>query len=367
MENNMDALQELLQRTETIQKINALQEQASREIFSWPALSAKDRLKRGIRKYLLRQAVPPADRYSWPNGLLAGGLSQVQKVTRDNASAETLKKYFDRWLKKELPLYYVDNTVNGMALLDLYETGGEEKYLEAASRIAAFLKEHKKDAQENLPYRRKDADLIYADTVGMVSPFLCRYGVLRNDPSMIRLGVMQIIHFLDHGMDEKTGLPYHGFNSVTGIKYGCVGWGRAVGWLMCGIAESLMYLPEQTPQFPFMQGRLQRLARAAMDYQRQDGSFAWLLPAAEGPADTSATAMIACALLFGIRRGCLEEDFAEQVKAAAEFLLSCMKNGKVEQCSAECAAFAEYPQRYGSYPWGDGPALKLFAALEEVE
>ena len=104
-----------------------------------------------------------------------------------------------------------------------------------------------------------------------------------------------------------------------------------------------------------------------MDYQRQDGSFAWLLPAAEGPADTSATAMIACALLFGIRRGCLEEDFAEQVKAAAEFLLSCMKNGKVEQCSAECAAFAEYPQRYGSYPWGDGPALKLFAALEEVE
>ena len=151
MENNMDALQELLQRTETIQKINALQEQASREIFSWPVLSAKDRLKRGIRKYLLRQAVPPADRYSWPNGLLAGGLSQVQKVMRDNASAETLKKYFDRWLKKELPLYYVDNTVNGMALLDLYETGGEEKYLEAASRIAAFLKEHKKDAQENLP------------------------------------------------------------------------------------------------------------------------------------------------------------------------------------------------------------------------
>ena len=55
------------------------------------------------------------------------------------------------------------------------------------------------------------------------------------------------------------------------------------------------------------------------------------------------------------------------MKAAAEFLLSCMKNGKVEQCSAECMAFAEYPQRYGSYPWGNGPALKLFAALEEVE
>ena len=126
MENNMELLQELLQRTETIQKINALQEQASREILSWPALSGKDRLKRGIRKYLLRQAVPPADRYSWPNGLLAGGLSQVQKVLRDNGSAEILKKYFDRWIRKGMPLYYVDNTVNGMALLDLYETTGRK-------------------------------------------------------------------------------------------------------------------------------------------------------------------------------------------------------------------------------------------------
>lgn len=91
MENCMDELQELLQRTETIQKINALQEHAAVEIFSWPAYSGKDRLKRGIRKYLLRQAVPPMDRYSWPNALLAGGLSQVQKVTRDSRSSETLK------------------------------------------------------------------------------------------------------------------------------------------------------------------------------------------------------------------------------------------------------------------------------------
>ena len=362
----MEQLQELLQRTETIQKINALQEHAEKEIFSWPELSGKEKLKRGIRKHLLRQAVPPIDRFSWPNALLAGGLSQIQKGTRDSRSAETLKKYFDRWIRKGTPLFYVDNAANGMPLLDLYESTGEGKYLEAASHIAAFLKEHKKDEDGNLPYRRKDADHIYADTVGMTAPFLCRYGTLKKEGALVKLGVMQIVHFLDHGMDERSGLPYHGFDSRTGVKYGCVGWGRAAGWLMGGIAESLAYLPEQTPQFPFMQGHLQRLARAVAACQRQDGSFSWLLPAAEGPADTSATAMIACALLYGIRRGCLEEDWAERVRAAAEFLLSSMKNGRVEQCSAECLAFAQYPQRYGSYPWGDGPALKLFGMLEEI-
>ena len=61
-----------------------------------------------------------------------------------------------------------------------------------------------------------------------------------------------------------------------------------------------------------------------------------------------------------------EDILKEQVRAAAEFLLSCVKNGRVEQCSAECEGFAQYPQRYGSYPWGDGMTLKLFGMMEEV-
>ncbi len=327
----MEGLQELLQRTETIQKINALQEQAARTLFNWPALTGKDRLKRAVRKYALGQQIPPYDRYSWPNALLAAGLSQIQKGVRDSKNEEILSRYFDR-----------------------------------ASKIAAFLKEYKKDEQGNLLYRIRDEADIYADTVGMVSPFLCRYGLLTGESAFVKMGVVQIVHFLDGGMDAASDLPYHGFHSRTGVKYGCVGWGRAVGWLMMGIAESLAILPETTPQFPFMQGYLQRLTRAVSDFQRKDGSFSWLLPASEGPADTSATAMIACAMLAGVRRGCLEEDWTQQIGKAAEFLLSCVKNGRVEQCSAECEGFAQYPQRYGSYPWGDGMTLKLFGMMEEV-
>ncbi len=72
----MDELQELLQRTETIQKINALQEHAAVEIFSWPAYSGKDRLKRGIRKYLLTDRPCllwtdiPGPTPCWPEGFL---------------------------------------------------------------------------------------------------------------------------------------------------------------------------------------------------------------------------------------------------------------------------------------------------------
>ena len=362
----MEGLQELLQRTETIQKINALQEQAGRLLFSWPALTGKDRMKRAVRRYLLRRELPPVDHYSWPNALLAAGLSQMQRSVRDNRSEEVLIRYYDRWIKKGMPLYYVDNVTNGTILLDLYENTGEKKYLEAGGKLASFLKEHRKDERGDLLYRIRDEADIYADTVGMVSPFLCRYGISRGESIFVKMGVMQIVHFLDGGMDEKSGLPYHGFNSRTGVKYGCVGWGRAVGWLMLGMAESLSVLPEKTPQFLFIQGHLQNMVRRIVDFQRPDGSFSWLLPAFDGPADTSATAMIACAMLAAIRRGCLEEDWTQQIGMAAEFLLSCVKNGRVDQCSAECSGFAEYPQRYGSYPWGDGMTLKLFGMMEEV-
>ena len=55
----MDKLQELLQRTETIQKINALQEHAAVEIFSWPAYSGKDRLKREVSAQTGRASCGP--------------------------------------------------------------------------------------------------------------------------------------------------------------------------------------------------------------------------------------------------------------------------------------------------------------------
>ena len=120
----------------------------------------------------------------------------------------------------------------------------------------------------------RDISHIYADGIGMICPFLCRYGILKGEESLVKLGVVQIVHFLDHAMDEATGLPYHGYDSASGVKYGCVGWGRAVGWLMGGIAESLEQLPANTPQVPFMQDHFRALALAAIARQRQDGSFA---------------------------------------------------------------------------------------------
>ncbi|MFR6330050.1 MAG: hypothetical protein ACLUOI_15245 [Eisenbergiella sp.] len=107
------------------------------------------------------------------------------------------------------------------------------------------------------------------------------------------LGVAQMVHFLEGGMDELSGFPYHGFNSDTGMKYGIIGWGRAVGWLTSGMSESPLISGKHRSSV--YQGTFQRTAEETVKYQRKDGSFAWQPQALEGPADTSATATLLCA------------------------------------------------------------------------
>ena len=120
-------------------------------------------------------------------------------------------------------------------------------------------------------------------------------------------------------------------------------------------------------------------------YQKGNGAFAWQLGAMEGPEDSSATAMIAYAVLMWMRQeggdsdnnssknissncssNCCEgldkrtsdwEDAKDLVDRAAKYLAGCEKDGKIHHCLAECMGFAEYPQVYGAYPWSLGPGL----------
>ena len=44
---------------------------------------------------------------------------------------------------------------------------------------------------------------------------------------------------------ETSGLPYHGYDLKTKVKYGIIGWGRAVGWLLLAMADSYEYLEKE--------------------------------------------------------------------------------------------------------------------------
>jgi hypothetical protein len=70
--------------------------------------------------------------------------------------------------------------------------------------------------------------------------------------------------------------------------------------------------------------------------------------------------MICVALQQGIEQGILIQDKYRQAFADGKSAIErSVKDGRVYQCSGECLDFAQYPQKYGAYPWSLGPALEV--------
>lgn len=358
-------------------ELKHMMENAEEQLFLYPDLSAFEKGKRMLKKALLHQKIAPIDRYSWPNAMLAEGLLAAFTATGDRQALLEVCAYLERWGKKEYRIHTADNIMNGSLALWIEglmdpglmleearpKAGGLQQTCEQArERCADWLRKAPKTTGGLLAYRNWHPDWLFADTIGMICPFLCRYGARMKDEALLDLGIAQLEGFLERGMDPDTGLPYHGYDEKTGEKYSIVGWGRACGWLLKGLSGSLPWLIGRPAAFRRLLDAYRRLTRSVLSYQRPDGGFSWQLPAREGHRDTSAEGMIGAALAFGLRMGYDQEKGTAEEAMQRLFLAmqTSLENGDITDCLGECRGFGEYPQSYRAYPWGLGSALSFF-------
>lgn len=372
-------------------------ENACTELMAYGVPDRKMQLKRFVKKYMLGRKAAPKDMIFWPTGLLAEGLWHCRtelalqcgkgwkKESFDVELAQgqvrqiesVLEAYFDRWRKKGMPLYFLDDLVAGETFLEQYLSRSADKeqaswqqdtrtrqYREAVDKMASFAMEYAKDETGSLLYRAKQRNgYVFADMLGLVCPFLYRYGMAFDRQECMELALKQIANFLAYGMDGESGLPYHGYDMAEGCKYGIIGWGRAVGWTLRGMSGCFLsdYGRERL-RTPFV-----RLMDTVLAYQRSDGAFSWQLQALEGPLDTSVTGMICAALKEGIELKILVGDnYRQALGRGKDSLARSIHEGKVYDCSGECEGFAQYPQRYGAYPWALGLALMILDDMTET-
>ncbi|MBP3476257.1 MAG: glycoside hydrolase family 88 protein [Lachnospiraceae bacterium] len=395
----------------------ALIETACKDLLTCGVWDGKTRLKRGIKKYILRRETTVEDLIFWPAGLLAQGLWKCRMELREtrkdwkpetgqkawfvqetakcreqgmenstgqqeakrltDSIEEALTAYFTRWQKKGMPLYYLDDLLTGETILAALEEKwkpengtdsglpGQESFVgftkkqcaAALDKLSSYAQNYPQNETGSFPYRANQKNgYVFVDGIGLACPFLYRYGMTFEKQEYMELAVRQIVNFLAYGMDTATGLPYHGYDVTDGCKYGIIGWGRAVGWLLRGMTACV--------QSEYGRERLMEpytdLIDTVLAYQRRDGYFAWQLQAMDGPADTSATGMVCAALKQGIELGILTEDqYRQALQTGASAIERAVKDGRVYRCSGECLDFAQYPQRYGAYPWALGPALEV--------
>ena len=366
----------------------AMLDNACDDLLTYGMWDAKLKLKNFIKKYLLRQKTAPEDMIFWPTGLLASALwynRSSATVAMQSKIDITLAGYFDRWEKKKTPIFYLDDLLAGETFLAIYEQYINDKttdnqasienaqnylskcniiniqneiiYKNAIDKLAEYALTYETDETGSFPYRAaQGTGHIYVDSIGLACPFLYEYGNFYKKNEYMELALKQIANFFAYGIDTATGLPYHGYDIATGTKYGIIGWGRAVGWLLRGMTGCMTtdYGKERLHEVYIL------LTDSVIKWQRKDGSFSWQLQALEGPADTSATGMICASLSEGIKMKLLQgECYEHALELGRRAILKSIKNGRVYDCSGECEGFAQYPQRYGAYPWSLAPALML--------
>ena len=240
--------------------------------------------------------------------------------------------------------------------------------LHEGERFADILRKLPADAEGSLIYNpASGGDDIFADGCGMVSFFFSLLAACKGQDrsSYLSFAASQLTAFLQHGMDKRSGLPYHGYSLKKGAKQGIPGWSRAAGWLLMGYTEYLIAckkmngrqsLPDEKLFLPYFQ-----LLQSILNCQREDGALSWILCSSEGAVDTSGLSMLCYAIGRAEGEGLLAECptlLPQQIFSLRHSLLPYIReDGLVTGSLSACEDFAVHRQIYGSYPWGQGAAL----------
>ncbi|MBQ7678859.1 MAG: glycoside hydrolase family 88 protein [Butyrivibrio sp.] len=330
---------------------------------------------KALAKQLVGRGGAERDPMFWPAGLLMLGLSAVSGTAPSQAQSEMIDEalcaHFDWWLTRDHGLLrHIDDVLAGTALMELTKRlsarGQQEtvaRFHTAVSRIGRYCLEAPRDALGAIIYHPVRGDhKIFADGVGQTALFLSRYSqycLLRSDAEEAararELAQAQLHLFRRFGMDARSGLPYHAYeyreaaDQADGL--GIIGWGRAVGWLMMGLAAYFISDDGTDQELRRWYEELQACVRS---YVRRNGLFSWALPCMAGPTDTSASGMIHWAM------ACAGGDAASLAQARQTIEAQFLDNrGHVLGALSACEDIGVHRQVYGAYPWGQGAYLLL--------
>jgi len=350
-----------------INVFNEIRQNTRNQLSTYPISNVKQFTNVYIKNFINDRKKANIDRFFWPNGLLAISLEWSHFISKDIQDFYSLIVYYDKWIQTDTLIQNLDHVINGYSLIYVYQLTKANKYKQAIKKITNYLFSYPKDINGSLPYRNNSPNDIYIESIGMICPFLCRYGKLFKDQSATQLAINQIANFIQNGFDGNTFLPYHGYNIKENIKLGIIGWGRAVGWLLIGMVDSLEYIDPSHPQYDYLCKSLNRIVNITVKYQMKDGHYAWQLTALEGHIDTSATSMISYAIKRGVILGILNKAYLYNSNLGLLSLQGSIMKGVVTNSSPECIGFSMYPQDYGAFPWSQGPTTALTALFLEEE
>ncbi len=219
----------------------------------------------------------------------------------------------------------LDSILLGRQLLLLYRVTDDEQYYKAAKLLREQLAQQPKTASGGFWHKKIYPNQMWLDGLYMAEPFYAEYAAEFEEPQDFAEITRQFVLIDEHARDAKTGLLYHGWdeskeqfwaNKQTGDSANL--WGRAMGWYMMALVDTLPWYPEHDPGRAQLLEILQRTAAAVAKVQDPQSGVWWQVldkPGAKGNyLEASASCMFTYALAKGVRLGYLPRAYEKNAE-----------------------------------------------------
>jgi unsaturated rhamnogalacturonyl hydrolase len=167
----------------------------------------------------------------------------------------------------------------------------------------------------------------------MGQPFYAQYAKTFREPAAFDDIARQFLLVTRHTRDPRTGLMYHAWDaahaqpwadSLTGLSKNF--WGRAMGWYMVGVVETLDHFPQGHPDRQAIVATLRGAAEAVARVQDPLTGLWWDVLDQPNRAgnylEASASSMFVYALAKGARLGYLDAGYRRVAERGFDGLLS---------------------------------------------
>ena len=301
---------------------------------------------------------------SWQEAALLLGLNEYKSATRNKELDNSINAFVASKLDSNgnwiVPPTEVDSVILGYALLKL-DGFDYTKYRPAFDFLYEMIL-NLKGSDGTIAYRKHTSDYRYVDTIGFISPFLVRYGLLFNQPEAIALGINQIRVFNSYGMLANHFIPCHTYNIKTNLPVGLFGWGRGLGWYAIGLIDSWSELPDGHPEKDEVTQMVIAFAKMALSFQNDNGSWNWLITNRQSQFDSSATATLAWFFAKSKAISSIANE-SEQAKVKALNYLKQVtrRDGVVDFSQGDTKTIGVHSQHFDILPFTQGFCLRTLS------
>ena len=277
------------------------------------------------------EAITMGKKLSWNyiDGCMMTSLIELYKTTHNQKYIDFVKKFTDFYVFEDGTLrgfdpnkQAVDDICESRILFDLYDLTKEEKYDKAIEYTFNVLKNQPRTKEGNFWHKKIYPNQIWLDGLFMAQPFYTRYQTLRNKKDYADI-VNQFKNVFNIMYDKQKHLYYHGYDSSrqmfwadkeTGLSKNF--WLRSIGWYVVGLVDVLGYMDEQMyDEYHTIKEILKVSIDGILEYQDKNSKMFYQVPNypnREGNyLETSGSAMVAYAILKGVRLDVLPERYRQ--------------------------------------------------------